>query len=165
MQTDNKYFENDDYILFKSGYPSQWYPSEFEIEGKKYVNCEQYMMEQKAVVFGDNEIADLVMKTSDPKTQKELGRKVKNFDVKTWDNFADDIVFKANYAKFTQNPMLLEKILTSGNKKYVECAPYDAIWGIGLDINTALVTPETEWKGTNRLGKAIMRVRDAIRNK
>ena len=164
MQTDNKYFENSDYVMFKSDYPSQWYPSEFIINQKKYVNCEQYMMEQKALLFGDEEIAKLIMETADPKTHKELGRKVRNFNANKWNEVADEVVFKGNYAKFTQNPILLDKILESGNKKYVECASYDPIWGIGMDINTALVTPEENWKGTNRLGKAIMRVRDTIRN-
>jgi ribA/ribD-fused uncharacterized protein len=162
MEINNKYYENDKYILFKSGYPSQWYPSLFEIDNKKYVNCEQYMMEQKAILFEDHENAKLIMETSDPKTIKELGRKVRNFDANKWNEVADEIVFKANYAKFTQNSNLFEILIKTGNKKYVECAPYDSIWGIGMDINTALITPEENWNGTNRLGKAIMRVRNVI---
>ena len=26
---DEKFFENDEFVLFKSGYPSQWFPSKF----------------------------------------------------------------------------------------------------------------------------------------
>lgn len=162
MQTDNKYYENNEYILFKSGYPSQWYPSDFKINNKLYVNCEQYMMEQKALVFGDIEIANEIMNTSDPKKHKELGRRVRNFDADVWNNIADEIVFQGNYAKFSQNPMLFEKIIESKNKMYVECSPYDKIWGNGLDINTTLQTPKEDWPGTNRLGKAIMRVRNEL---
>ena len=35
------------------------------------------MMYKKAMLFGDTEIADRIMRTSDPKIQKSLGRKVK----------------------------------------------------------------------------------------
>ncbi len=163
MQTDNKFYENNEYVLFKSGYPSQWYPSEFIIDNKTYVNCEQYMMEQKALLFNDYEIAKQIMIETDPKIHKELGRKVANFDADKWNEIADEVVFKANYAKYSQNPMLYEKLIESGNKKYVECAPYDKIWGNGLDNNNTLQTPEEDWKGTNRLGKVIMRLRNELK--
>jgi hypothetical protein len=37
--------------------------------------------------------------------------------------------YKGNFAKFTQNPDLKQKLLNSGGKIYVECSPYDKIWG------------------------------------
>lgn len=164
MATDNKFYENDNYVLFKSGYPSQWYPAEFTYKNQKFVNCEQMMMYEKAVTFGDIDTAELIMKEIDPKKHKELGRQVKNFNADIWNKVADDIVYNANYAKFSQNPMLFEKLICTGNKMFVECAPYDKIWGNGLDINTTLITPEDHWLGTNRLGKAIMKVRKALQN-
>lgn len=162
--TNEKFFENDDGVYFKSGYPSQWYESEFEIDGRKFANCEQWMMFMKAVTFNDIEIAEEVMMTVDPKEIKALGRRVKNFEVDIWNAVADDIVFQGNVAKFSQNPELKELLLATGDKKFVECATYDPIWGIGMDITTALQTPEDQWKGTNRLGKAIMKARDYIRS-
>lgn len=162
--TNEKFFENDNGVYFKSDYPSQWYDSPFEINGLKFSNCEQWMMYQKATTFCDSETAEEIMNTSDPKEIKALGRKVKNFDVNVWNAVADDIVFHGNVAKFSQNPNLKERLLATGDKMFVECATYDPIWGNGMDITTTLQTPEEEWKGTNRLGKAIMKARDYIRS-
>jgi ribA/ribD-fused uncharacterized protein len=163
MSTHNeKFYENDDGVYFKSGYPSQWFESYFIIDDVKYNCCEQYMMAQKAEVFGDYEAKAKIMLSSEPKEQKLLGRGVKNFDENQWNNIADEVVYRANLAKFSQNPELKQKLLETGDKIFVECSPYDKIWGNGLNITDTLSTPAENWKGTNRLGKAIMKVRKTL---
>jgi len=170
MNSDEKFFDSDERnaIYFKSNYPSQWFLSSFQIYDSDlsqtftYNCCEQRMMHKKALYFGDNETANLILNASEPSEQKKLGRLVKNFDVDKWNEVADSIVEEANYAKFSQNSELKQLLINSGTKQYVECAPYDPIWGIGLNISDALNTPEDQWKGTNRLGKAIMRARARI---
>ena len=159
---DEKFFMNDEFVLFKSGIPSQWYPSPFTIDGVRFVNCEQRMMYMKGKVFGDEEAMREVMLTEDPKRHKEIGRSVKNFDVDTWSAKAFQVVVEANYAKYSQNPELRQFLIDSGDRKFVECAPYDKIWGNGLNISQTLQTPEAMWEGTNLLGKAIMEVRKMI---
>jgi ribA/ribD-fused uncharacterized protein len=158
-----KFYENDNGVYFKSNYPSQWYESTFIIDGKEYNCCEKYMMEQKALYFNDIEIAEMIMNTNDPKEHKQLGRNVKNFDEYKWNMVADEIVYKANLAKFSQNAELKNKLLATGGKMFVECSPYDRIWGNGLNITDTLKTPMIEWLGTNRLGLAIMKVRNTLR--
>ena len=168
MNVDEKFYENDEGLYFKSGYPSQWYIAPIimeELEQTKYNCCEQRMMYMKALAFKDYETADLIMKTQDPKEQKKLGRLVKNFNAEEWDKIADDIVYETNYAKFNQHPELKEKLLSTGNKIIVEASPYDNIWGNGLDITTTLNTPQEKWLGTNRLGKILMKVREALKEK
>ena len=59
---------------------SQWYPCKFEADGVSYTSAEQYMMAEKAKLFGDEEIRAKILSTSDPRKCKALGRKVKNFD-------------------------------------------------------------------------------------
>ncbi len=162
MNTDEKFFENENGVYFKSNYPSQWYPSTFVINDITFNCCEQWMMYNKAILFEDNEIATQILNETDPKKQKELGRLVANFDTEKWNSVADDIVFKGNLAKFSQNLELKEKLLSTGNKLIVECSPYDSIWGNGLNITESLVIPQNLWKGTNRLGKAIMKVRESL---
>lgn len=158
-----KFFENDNGIYFKFGYPSQWYISPFTINNKEYNCCEKYMMAEKARFFGDVDSEIFIMNSDDPKEHKKIGRNVKNFNADKWNEVVDDIVYNANYAKFTQNPVLKQKLLNSGGKIYVECSPYDAIWGNGMNISDTLNTSIENWKGTNRLGLAIMKVRNTLR--
>jgi len=163
MQEHNeKFFENKYGVYFKSNYPSQWFISSFIIDNITYNCCEQYMMAQKAKFFNDEETFKLIMTATEPKEHKSLGRLVKNFDEIEWNKVADEIVFQANLAKFSQNLELKQKLLRTGNKIIVECSPYDKIWGNGLNITDTLNTIPENWKGTNRLGKALMKVREVL---
>jgi ribA/ribD-fused uncharacterized protein len=158
-----KFFENDDGVYFKSGYPSQWYETSFIINDITYNCCEKYMMAEKARYFGDTITEELIMNTNDPKEHKKLGRTVKNFDSDKWNDVADDVVYIANLAKFSQNQDLKNKLLATGGKMFVECSPYDCIWGNGMNISDTLKTSIENYKGTNRLGLAIMKVRNTLR--
>ena len=157
-----KFFENETGVYFKTNYPSQWYKIPFTVDGKNYTCCEQYMMEKKADFFKDEETKVLIMNATEPKEHKSLGRQVKNFDENEWNKVADEIVFQANLAKFSQNPQLKQKLLETKDKIFVECSPYDKIWGNGLNITDTLNTHPDKWLGTNRLGKAIMKVREVL---
>ncbi len=50
------------------------------------------MMAAKAELFGDKEIRDQILKCSDQKQIKALGRKVRGFEQKVWDTFKYAIV-------------------------------------------------------------------------
>jgi ribA/ribD-fused uncharacterized protein len=159
---DEKFYENQTGVYFKSNWPSQWYISEFVLNGITYNCCEKRMMYEKAIMFGDMDTACLILKEDDPKEIKKLGRLVKNFCADKWNEFADDIVFTTNLGKFSQNEVLKRLLMNTGDKEIVECSPYDSIWGNGLNITDTLNTPKSDWKGTNRLGKALMRVREVL---
>lgn len=140
---------------------SQWFPISFTDEtGQKYQNTEQYMMAQKAILFGDDVYLNKILSTDDPKKIKEFGRKISNFDAAKWDENKFEIVVNGNRLKFGQNMELLNRLLKTEKKTIVEASPYDKIWGIGLRPEKAAKTPETEWPGQNLLGKALMKVRD-----
>ena len=152
-------------LLFLSGPYSQWSKSHkpFTISGKTYVCCEQYMMAEKAKLFEDFDCLKKIMSTNNCKEQKRLGRQVKNFDQNIWEENCDEIVFQGNLAKFSQNKDLREMLLATGDQLIAEAAPYDAIWGIGLDENDPDALDPNLWKGENKLGKAIMKVREELR--
>lgn len=141
---------------------SQWYESPFTIEGITYRCAEQYMMTQKALLFNDHETYSLIMNTSDQHEMKRLGRLVKGFDSKVWDDNKHNIVLNGNVAKFTQNENLKEYILKTNDKIIVEASPYDNIWGIGIREDHKNATKPHLWQGKNLLGFILMEVRDII---
>lgn len=144
---------------------SQWYDVYFEVDGVQYHTTEQYMMASKAQLFGDEETLCEIMKAYSPAEYKKLGRKVKGFDAAIWDERKLDIVVEGNRAKFGQNPDLKEFLLATGDAILVEASPYDKIWGIGMDRETALNGSIDDWKGENLLGCALMEVRDWLNDK
>jgi ribA/ribD-fused uncharacterized protein len=151
-----------EFYFFWSGPFSQWAMVDITIDGKIY-NCnEQYMMSQKALFFDDRESYNDIMKSDDPAEQKAIGRKIKNFDKEKWEKVARDIVYAANYAKFTQSFDMLLKLYLTEDKIIVEASPEDIVWGIGLRATDRRALDTKQWKGTNWLGEAIMKVRKKI---
>lgn len=154
--------KNKNYVFFYGGIYSQHYRSDFSIKGIVYNCAEQYMMAKKAVLFNDSVNHKKIMSESDPMIQKAIGRKVRGFNKDVWTLKCKDIVYEANYAKFSQNPKLLELMLKE-TRELVEASPSDKIWGIGMREDNPKIHDRRNWLGTNWLGEALMRVRENLR--
>lgn len=141
---------------------SQWYPCQFEVDGVTYTSAEQYMMAEKARLFGDEKIRAEILRTSDPRKCKALGRKVKNFDKAVWDKRKENIVSNGNFEKFMQNSALRSFLLSTGDKVLVEASPTDRVWGIGLGKNNPDALDPKKWRGQNLLGFILMAVRNEM---
>ena len=120
-------------------------------------------MAKKALLFGDTRTYNKIMKESEPAACKALGKSVANFNQQLWDSSKEEIIYNANYAKFSQNPELKAALLATGDAIIAEASPYDKIWGIGLKATDPESQDPMKWKGQNLLGKALMRVRDELR--
>lgn len=142
-------------------YFSNWYQSNFNIENLNFCNVEQYLMYQKALCFKDNLISKKILNTTDPKEIKYLGRKVRNYNDIEWDKIRYDVLKKALKAKFTQNKLLLNKLIETKDSVLVEASPYDKIWGIGMDVNHEH-KDYTKWQGTNLLGWGLTEIKNEI---
>lgn len=143
---------------------SQWYDCKFDVGGITYHTAEQFMMANKAALFHDEEIGEKIMNEKHPAAYKKLGRQIKNFDSKTWDGIKYYTVVQGNKAKFSQNKDLKNFLLSTGDAILVEASPYDKIWGIGIDKDTAMKGTVNDWKGENLLGCALMDVRDWLKD-
>lgn len=142
---------------------SQWFPSKFIINEKAYNCMEQYMMSAKARLFNDLATDEEIMKANHPKICKSLGRKVKNFNQKEWDEAKYKIVIEGNLRKFLADEKLVYFLLGTCAMVLIEASPYDKIWGVGLSKEHPLIHRPSQWLGQNLLGFALMEVREYLR--
>lgn len=147
------------FFFFHGGWPSQWHPSVFKVDGVTYGCAEQFMMAEKAKLFGDMTSRKKILASRNPREQKALGRKVLNFKEDKWTNVCREVVFQGNLAKFTQNSDLRELLVATATKTLAEASPTDRIWGIGLSEDDPRALTRSAWRGTNWLGETLMRVR------
>jgi ribA/ribD-fused uncharacterized protein len=147
-----------------NGYMSNWYDSPFDIKGQTFRTVEHYMMWSKAILFGDDQIARMVLETRSPADVKKLGRQVKNFDQEKWANNCVRIVLEGNLAKFQKYPDLAKRLLETGASFIAEAADYDTVWGIGLSADDPKVKDMKNWNGNNYLGKILHDVRRRLQD-
>ena len=147
----------------EKGFLSNWYISKFEVAGRVFSSMEQFMMYQKAICFGDESVAEQILKTDDVARIKELGRMVSGYNENIWNGMQQLIVYEGLVAKFSQNEELKERLLQTGDALLVECAVHDRIWGIGLSMKDERRFDISQWRGKNLLGYALMMVRNKIK--
>lgn len=140
---------------------SQFYPCTFVDEDGVHYSCaEQFMMAEKARVFGDEGTRAKILAAETPQDMKALGRYVSPFREDTWAAHRERVVAHGNLLKFRQNEALCAVLLGTGGATLAEAAANDRMWGIGLDARAARAGQG--WRGTNLLGKALMEVRAAL---
>lgn len=126
-----------------------------EKEKIKFYTGEHFMMYEKAVLFEDTDTANKIVKVWNPNDAKKLGREVKNFDPKVWDEHKKDIVRSICYTRLIYDNNLRNIALDyrESGKSFVEASPYDKIWGVGLSETDERILDPRNWKGQNLLGE------------
>ena len=119
-------------------------------------------MSEKARLFGDELLAEMIVEARTPKEAKQLGRKVSGFEEGYWQDCRFDIAVRGNYAKFSQNKALRDFLLKTDSAATVEASPYDQIWGIGMDQNHPDAREPKRWQGLNLQGFVLMEVRTQL---
>lgn len=145
---------------FKANFMNVIYPkNEIDNAAHEFTSSEQYMMYSKAMLFLDRDTANSILRTSNVKEIKQLGREVNYFDEIVWDFNKVRIVFEGNKAKFTQNEELKKALFATKGTTLVEAAPNDAIWGIGLSEDDPRALKRDTWLGKNLLGEILTQIR------
>lgn len=154
------------HVAFWGSPLSNFYSCEFTFDNTVWKSSEQCFMAMKAKFFKDKETYNQILEAKTPKEAKRLGRLVKNFNNDLWDNEKDSIMFKILKEKFTQNDDLHDLLLNSKfmNKGFVEGSPFDGIWGVKISWDNPSIDNKSSWKGENRLGKTLDKVRQYIIN-
>ena len=138
------------------GYMSNWYLTRFQYKDVEFISSEQALMWSKAIIFGDIETADKILKESNQRKIKDLGRQVQGYNDAEWSSVRYNVMVTILMEKFGQNPDLKKKLLETGDEQIFEASPFDGIWGIkSIDANLKI-------DGENLLGKALMEVRNLI---
>jgi N-glycosidase YbiA len=144
-----------DRILFygpqePNGYLGNWYPAALFLKGKIWPTSEHYYQAQK---MAGTENEEVCRRLGSPRQTYEMTRRPDISIRKDWDQVKLAVMNEAVYAKFKQNPDLVERILATGDAELVENSPIDSYWGIGQDGN-----------GQNMFGKILMDVRQKLRS-
>ncbi|KAK5139382.1 hypothetical protein LTR04_003622 [Oleoguttula sp. CCFEE 6159] len=156
------YEGEDPHVCFQ-----QWYPSDFtsQDDGNHFPTAEHYMMYHKSLLMSDRTTADKILASSTPAEAKALGREVGSkegkFNQTIWDENCDQVVEEGNWLKFSQSERLGKVLVGTEGREIIEASPNDKIWGIGWNSEEAMDHVD-EW-GENKLGKALMRVRERLK--
>lgn len=88
-------------------------------------SSEHWYQFQKCIKFGDWDRADNVLKAQTAKQAYKLGRNVRGFDDKVWDNAKMEVMWRGLNGKFSQNEYLQSFLLSTGDSRLAEASPFD----------------------------------------
>ena len=146
--------------------PQEFFAAGFRTEKERTVKCafsEKAIMLCKAAVMNDEETFSKIVAASTPAETKKLGRQIRGFNQKLWDEVVCSVAFEIVFQKFQKQPELREALLMTGEVIIVEASPYDAIWGIKMAPQDPRVNSPAQWQGTNILGWALMEARAVLK--
>ena len=113
----------DPYVFFcrpfePNGYLALDFQASFVVDDEKYICAEQFVQVKKAEFFDDHKMRAEILSVDDPKTHRDLGRKIKNFSSYKWQNsseygipYCSKVVTDANLAKFSFREDLRSRLL------------------------------------------------------
>jgi ribA/ribD-fused uncharacterized protein len=145
-----------------AGCLSQWWPSPFTVEGRRYATAEHWMMAAKARLFGDAETEGRILAAGTPAEAKKLGRLVGGFDEAVWVRERFGVVVEGSVHKFAAHEDLRAFLLGTGDRVLVESSPLDRVWGTGLAATDEGASDPGRWRGLNLLGFALMEARQRL---
>jgi ribA/ribD-fused uncharacterized protein len=147
------------------GFLSHFHPSPIELDGEMWPTVEHFYQAQKSDHPGYREAIRaavspglakrLAARPEAPRraSQNSWFRKNAVQPRADWHDVKLDIMRRADWAKFTQNPELGDMLLATGTAELMEDSPYEPFWGQGQDGS-----------GQNWAGRVLMEVRQRLRS-
>lgn len=132
----------------KWGMFSNFFRGKIVLKGKEWPTAEHYFQAQK---FAGTSHEERIRLLKSPAEAKAEGNKRTLPLRKDWSQVKDQVMYDVVLAKFTQRPVLRQKLLESGTRELVEHTRNDSYWGDGGDGS-----------GQNKLGKILMQVRKEL---
>ena len=129
------------------------------VNGKTFVCNEQFIVHEKAKMFGDMASASQVMQMTNPLKMKHLGGNIENYEHQRWKQNSVKIIASCNQIKYESHPAAMKVLMATGHKTIGE-ATASREWGIGININNDECLDTSKWTGANKMGKILMKIRD-----
>lgn len=151
-------------ICFQSelSYLSNFYRAHFVYKDKPFTSSEQAFQWSKAIYSSDFEKAKKIMALEDPYSIKQIGSEILVKDQSSLSEIG--ILHDINYAKFSQNRQLGERLRTSPYMKFHECTR-SLFWGTGQTLpNSTREIDHTTFAGENYFGKILFDIRAKLNN-
>ena len=134
------------------------------MDGVEYISSEQYIQACKAKYFGDSDTLGKILGSTTSIECKEISRNIRNYDDNKWEQVAGNLCHPGIRAKFVQNPIVLNTLLTkTGDKRIVECAS-DRLWGTGLPLSDPDCLDRTKWISQGILGQILEDIRNELKD-
>jgi hypothetical protein len=130
------------------------------VDDVQYKTVEHFIQAQKAKLFGDEKTyTEILKKAKTASSAKKMGGKIEGFVTEVWESKQDEIYEKGVRAKFVQHPSLRKQLTDTGEKMIGEADPRDFYWGIGTGAALEKAKTPSKWKGMNKMGKLLMKLR------
>jgi ribA/ribD-fused uncharacterized protein len=130
------------------------------IDDVNYKTVQHFVQAQKAKVFNDQETYEKILKKAKTASSaKKYGEEVRDFKTEIWETKQDEIMEIGVRAKFVQHPSLRKQLTDTGDKMIGDADPRDFYWGIGTSLSTEKSKVPSKWKGMNKMGKLLMKLR------
>jgi ribA/ribD-fused uncharacterized protein len=139
---------------------SHFWPAAIELDGEIWPTVEHYYQTQKsddrryrhairaAVTPGQAKRLSAAPDTGGKSGKQSWFRANGKQPRADWNDVKLDIMRKADWAKFSQNPDLAALLLATGDAALIEDSPTDPFWGVGRDGN-----------GANWAGRVLIEIR------
>ncbi len=124
---------------------SNFFLSPMIVQEKEYPTVEHWFQSQK---FTNSDLQEKIRTCATASQAKKLGRTRDQSFRSDWDFVKEEILFEGLKAKFTQNILLHNLLLKTGEEELIENSPWDSYWGSGRT-----------GKGKNRMGALLMKLR------
>lgn len=141
----------------------------FTYKDVAFSSVDQCIYYQKALFFNYPETAAKIMTVDNTNIQKQLTRKIKEYNTEigrnAWDFQMNKILCDILYCKFDQNPDLKSELLKTYPKRFYYCHPTDPVMGgtggmpssVAVQMSLAQLNRKTD---QNILGVSLGKVRD-----
>lgn len=137
---------------------SNMYNTSLVYDGITYGSSEQCYQHQKALFETKDELAELILISSDPFECKKIGIEVG--ESKEWQETCESVMTEIVTAKFQQNAKIAEYLCNTEDSQLYE-ATQDEFWGVGSPIHSQDAIDE-KGKGQNKLGIILMALRQDL---